>query len=451
MAHSAPAEALQTPSPGQFGGFQALARPRSATGMWTGAAGVAATLVAIVLLRDWPAPAWLKALAVLGGVAATMVLVEVVIYRTHLNPTTGLCRQAVRPIDFPRAAQKLVGFWLTIGALAAAYGLLPPLATEYFAPFRAAALWCLPALVVFSPFYIALVDQRQREPVDAYALIAILLGGTRPADWRPLQLHARGWVVKGFFLPLMFVYVSNDLAGLWSGPLLPPAGDFARFFSWTIDLLYLLDVLLATIAYTLTLRIIDTQIRSVELTAGGWIACLACYPPFHDVTGRFLPFDQDGLFWGQIFAPYPAAYALWGGVILCLVFIYAWSTAAFGLRFSNLTNRGIITNGPYRWSKHPAYITKNLSWWMISMPFVAGAGWATAVQSCLLLAGVNLIYFLRARTEERHLSQDPDYRDYAAFIANEGLLARLIGRRRLTLSWAGRAGREARATLKLAR
>ena len=40
-----------------------------------------------------------------------------------------------------------------------------------------------------------------------------------------------------------------------------------------------------------------------------------------------------------------------------------------------------------------------------------------------LLAGANLIYLLRARTEERHLSQDPVYRDYAAFIDQHGLIA----------------------------
>ena len=264
----------------------------------------------------------------------------------------------------------------------------------------------------------------------------MLLGGARPADWTALQVHVRGWVVKGFFLPLMFVYVSNNLAGLWSGPFIPPPGDFESIFPRAVDLLFLLDVLLAAIGYALTLRIFDAHIRSVEPTAGGWIVCLMCYPPFNDITGRFLPYDQDGLFWGQVFAPFPVAYVLWGSVILGLTFVYAWSTAAFGLRFSNLTHRGIITNGPYRWSKHPAYICKNLSWWMISVPFIAGAGWATAVQSCLLLSGVNFIYFLRARTEERRLSQDPVYRDYAAFIAREGLLARLIGRRRCTLNWA---------------
>jgi len=106
-----------------------------------------------------------------------------------------------------------------------------------------------------------------------------------------------------------------------------------------------------------------------------------------------------------------------------------WSTAAFGLRFSNLTHRGIITNGPYRWSKHPAYIAKNLSWWLISVPFIAGAGWMQAVQSCLLLAGVNLIYFLRAKTEERHLGSDPVYRDYARFIDRHGLFASLSSRK----------------------
>ena len=89
------------------------------------------------------------------------------------------------------------------------------------------------------------------------------------------------------------------------------------------------------------------------------------------------------------------------------------------------TNRGIITNGPYRWVKHPAYLSKNLSWWLISLPFIPGAGWLVALQSCVLLGGVNAIYWLRAKTEERHLGADPTYRDYQAYIARHGLWARL--------------------------
>jgi protein-S-isoprenylcysteine O-methyltransferase Ste14 len=400
-------------------------RPRSASAAWTGLAGALAAIAAIVVLRDWLQPAWMKALAVVAVAAIAMVAVDIGIYGTPRNATTGLALAPLRRFDPMRFAQKLIGFWLTIGALALAYALLPVYAAAFFAPFRMAALWCLPALVVIAPVYIAFIDMRQREPVDAYAEIAMLIGGTRPADWTQLRVHALGWTVKGFFLPLMFSYVAADLDTLWAGPLLPSPGDFEHAFARAIDVFYLLDVLLAVVGYSLTLRLLDTHIRSAEPTAGGWVVCLACYPPFNRVTGTYLPFDQDGLYWGRVFGASPELYVLWGSLILALVFIYLWSTAAFGLRFSNLTHRGIITNGPYRWSKHPAYIAKNLSWWLISVPFIAGAGFAQAVQSCLLLGGVNLVYFLRARTEERHLSRDPVYRDYAAAIARDGLIARL--------------------------
>ena len=42
-----------------------------------------------------------------------------------------------------------------------------------------------------------------------------------------------------------------------------------------------------------------------------------------------------------------------------------------------------------------------------------------------LLAGANAVYWLRALTEERHLAAGPAYREYRAFIASDGLWARL--------------------------
>ncbi|MFT7532281.1 MAG: steroid 5-alpha reductase family enzyme, partial [Gammaproteobacteria bacterium] len=99
----------------------------------------------------------------------------------------------------------------------------------------------------------------------------------------------------------------------------------------------------------------------------------------------------------------------------------------------NLTHRGIITNGPFRFSKHPAYISKNISWWMISIPFIAiNSDFLLAFKQCCLLLLVNFIYFMRARTEERHLSRDPIYREYTAWIAEYGLIARIKKRYILT-------------------
>ena len=399
-------------------------RPPSASNGWVGGAGIVAALVSIPLLQSWLQPSWLKALAVLGTIAAAMIAADAATHRLRHAPY-GLGSQPLRPLDMVRVGQKLFGLWLTMAVLATAYVMLPVYTDELFAPFREAALACLPALLVISPFYIAYVDRRQPDPNDAYVQLSTLLAGVRPDDWTPLRQHALGWAVKGFFLPLMFGYVTNDLAHLWSGPLMPRLDSFEFIFGRLMDLFYLGDVMLAAVAYALTVRLLGTHIRSVEPTAFGWIVCLMCYPPFNTVTGKYLPYDQDNLFWGKVFAGTPALYVLWGSIILVLVLIYMASTAAFGLRFSNLTHRGIITSGPYRWTKHPAYLSKNLSWWLISVPFIAGAGWIQAVQSCLLLAGVNLIYFLRAKTEERHLNRDPAYRDYAAFIARDGLIARL--------------------------
>lgn len=402
------------------------ARPKSASGTWTGVAGVAAALLSAFLLRDWGQTAVIKTLAVLGTTAAAMIAIDLLVYRVQRSAGREMTRAPQRGLDLLRVGQKLVGFWATLGIIAALYALIPEYQKAFYAPFKEAALFLLPAVLVLSPFYIAYVDRRQDDPVDAYAQLAMLLGGNRPADWKALQVHARGWLVKAFFIPLMFVFVNNDLVAMWSSDAVRPL-DFRHLYERLYGLFFLLDVLLATIAYTLTLRILDNHVRSVEPTIGGWIICVICYPPLVDFQAPYIQYELDKVYWGDMFSPYPLLYVLWGSGILFLVLIYVWSTAAFGLRFSNLTHRGIITNGPYRWVKHPAYLAKNLSWWMISVPFIAGAGWMTAVQSCIMLGAANLIYFLRAKTEERHLSADPVYRDYRDYIATQGLFARLFG------------------------
>ncbi|HNB25664.1 MAG TPA: isoprenylcysteine carboxylmethyltransferase family protein [Alphaproteobacteria bacterium] len=401
-------------------------RPKSASGVLTGIAGVVAALSSAFLLRDWPQADHIKTLAVLFATTAVMIGVDLLVYRVQRNPGREMTRHPKRGLDLVRVAQKFLGFWLTIGTIAALYALIPEYKNAFYTPFKDAALLLLPAALVVSPFYITYVDRRQDKPVDAYAQLAMLLGGNRPADWAPLRTHARGWLVKAFFIPLMFAYVNNDLSAMWSSQAVAQL-DFQHIYERLYDLFFLLDVLLAVIAYTLTLRILDNHIRSVEPTIGGWIICVICYRPLVDAQAPYIQYEMDNLYWGSVFSPYPLLYALWGSAILFLLFIYVWSTAAFGLRFSNLTHRGIITDGPYRWVKHPAYLAKNLSWWMISVPFIAGAGWLVAVQSCLLLGAANLIYYLRAKTEERHLAADPVYRDYQDYIAAHGLFARLFG------------------------
>ncbi len=321
-----------------------ISRPVSASGVLTGVVGVAAALASAAILRDWSVDSITRVLSVLGCAAAAMIAVDVLVYKVQDNATTGLSRAPIRPLDLPRIARKFIGLWATIGVIAALYFLIPEYHNDFYEPFKKAALRLFPAILVGSPFYIAYVDCRQRDPIDAYAQLAMLMGGNRPKDWSLLRTHLLSWLVKAFFLPLMFVYVHNDLGALWNASIPMPA-DFEHFFSWLIDLFYLVDVLIATITYAITLRVIDNHIRSVEPTLGGWLICVICYRPLTDVQAPYIQYEQDNLYWGAVFAPYPWLYVIWGSVILALVFVYAWSTAAFGLRFSNLTNRGIITNG----------------------------------------------------------------------------------------------------------
>jgi hypothetical protein len=53
---------------------------------------------------------------------------------------------------------------------------------------------------------------------------------------------------------------------------------------------------------------------------------------------------------------------------------------------------------------------------------MAGMNEFEVLRHCLLLLGLNLIYALRAKTEERHLSADLDYVAYANWIDQHGIL-----------------------------
>lgn len=231
-----------------------------------------------------------------------------------------------------------------------------------------------------------------------------------------------GWVVKAVFLPLMLGWALVWLDG-FERQL--DGTDFMFWFSAPFLCMYAIDTAFGALGYMSTSRSIDAHIRSVDSTWLGWLSALACYPPLSALIFDVILVYRHASDWtAWLQAGSIAAYA-WGGVILALTWIYTWSTIVFGPRFSNLTHRGIITSGPYRWSKHPAYLGKNLSWWLISVPFLPVMGWGQAVLHCMALLGVNAIYYLRARTEERHLRQDPVYVQYTEWIRENGVVAKL--------------------------
>jgi protein-S-isoprenylcysteine O-methyltransferase Ste14 len=232
-------------------------------------------------------------------------------------------------------------------------------------------------------------------------------------------------LLKFFFAPLMINWCLNhagdmgyQAAQFWDnlrqGVLGRALFDGSLYWACFQAILFV-DTFLFTMGYIVEVPALRNRIRSVDPTFFGWAICLACYPPFNDFTGRFLPWQSSD------FPQFQNDWVHFAANISLLVAlaIYSWASVALGFKASNLTNRGIVGHGPYAWVRHPAYAAKNLAWWLGALPnlylLFANGNLRQAAYALLALAGWTTIYVLRALTEERHLLMGNNgYAEYRA-------------------------------------
>jgi isoprenylcysteine carboxyl methyltransferase (ICMT) family protein YpbQ len=411
--------------------------PRSATHPRVALAGLLGFLVAcwlVIAYEPLGGDIAASALLVIASTGAVILGLDIGWLKVHRRSSTGLDWQYDDP-SWRRSLLKLLGLLLSLGGVALLYWLFPYYHQTRFEPYYALLKMLLPAWLLLALPYFHFVDRHMREPHDGYwllgqCLFSAVIDRKRPslraADLAVLYQHLLGWLIKGFFLPLMFIYFCNYLQSFNNNTA---ASALQFWFELLCNLAFLIDVGLVSMGYLLTLRLADTHVRSAEPTLSGWVAALACYEPFWFLMARQYLQYQGKLDWLQWLGDSPLLATLWAAMIVTLVMIYAWATVIFCARFSNLTHRGIITNGPYRFTRHPAYLAKNLSWWLISIPFIVQDSATDALRHCLMLLLLNALYALRAWTEERHLSQDPQYVQYAAWIRQHGLFRRFSAAR----------------------
>lgn len=362
-------------------------------------------------------------LVFLAFTAAPMILVGLFVNRVHRRRDIGL-RPKAGPISPSRCGVKLLGLLSTLSIMALAYWVFPEYRRDFYAPVWDSAIIALPAIAPIVLAYFIWIDRRMIQPKDGYWHTGLLvLGRWRAVDWREIREHCLGWVIKGFFLPFMIAGFGQHLVNFLKQGWDPTT--FPSLFETSFSLLFSLDTVFGAVGYILTLRLLDAHIRSSQSTWLGWISALICYAPFSQFMNQSFLTYKGAIDWRGLFEGYPIVLLAWGMTILFLEVIYVWSTVSFGYRFSNLTNRGIIVNGPYRLTKHPAYLAKNFAWWMISVPFVAHSTWYDCVRACIALGGLNAVYFIRAKTEERHLLDDPAYAKYCRWIDRYGIVAQL--------------------------
>lgn len=424
-------------------------RPQSDVSPAVGLIGLAALLVWVAIARNWGAIADALALpgphepligpyaAIAGLVFITipMVLWSVLVDKVQHRPSTGIdwSLRRSRPRDMDVSITKIAGLWATWGIIACLYCLCRWYwSGNYLFAMHILAVMGI-AMVLLSVPYVMWLDRVMINPRDHTWHFGAMLIGREGWQVEEIKKHWRAWLIKGFFGAFMLAIVPGNFANVVNANLTELFSNPLVFGVTMFNLLFLIDVMIGTVGYIVTLRPLDAHIRSGNPFLAGWVAALLCYPPFVwgiNFNGQGLSYEHYIADWGHWLAGHTVLLWIWAAWLVFLTAVYGWATFAFGIRFSNLTYRGVITNGPYRFTRHPAYVSKNLFWWSSLMPFlVTNGNPIDAIRNTFFLICVNGIYYWRARTEEAHLlGEDEKYREYHAWMGQHGLITAPLSR-----------------------
>ncbi len=425
------------------GGASAL--PESDVSAWVGLAGLAGLFAWLLVCRNWatvaealaipgprtPLAGPYAALATMLFTGLPMVVVSLLADKVHRRASTGIDWSQPRALSdlVDVSITKLAGLWATWALI----GFLYCLARWYWRGQYLFAMEVIGAAAVplfaLSIPYVLWLDRVLVNPRDGAWHFGAMLIGREAWSADEVKHHLRGWAVKGFFCAFMISILPGGFAAIVSLDLAKVGRDPVQLARWLSELLFLIDVQIAMVGYLLTMKPLDAQIRTANPFLSGWLAALMCYPPFLLMNaGGPLDYHPATADWSVWMADYPLLEWVWGALLVLLTAVYAWATVAFGIRFSNLTYRGVLTNGPYRFTRHPAYLAKNLFWWGSTLPFLATTHSLTdAVRNTAILGLVSGVYYWRARTEERHLlGEDPKYRAYHAWMGENAVITRSL-------------------------
>lgn len=254
-------------------------------------------------------------------------------------------------------------------------------------------------------FFLRRRDERMEE--DKYlaclrtlATLPALLVGARPFWSEAARRGTLTVALKLFFVPYLTGWTIQNVQHV-AAFLESRSWDFYAVNQALVDGFILLDTLIFSIGYLVESRRLGSDIRSVDPSLLGWVVCLMCYPPFNQFA--FAPFDRA---WFDIaIAADESTRRLFTVAITLLWAAFAWASLSLGFKASNLTSRGVVARGPYRYVRHPAYAAKLLIWYIQGVVF--------GEFSVGILLAFTVIYVLRALTEEWHLlATDPAYEDY---------------------------------------
>jgi len=283
------------------------------------------------------------------------------------------------------------------------------MAIRFLLLLAAAAAW-----YGFFPEYRYGLYQSARQAVVEYgpalALLWFLLNIVG-RDLSGVGVYLRSLPVRCFFAPLMFGLLVDHVGHMPPDFRLSSPSACVSSVAWWV---FYLDLVAGVLGYVLPAAVFRAGLQGVDTSLPGVFFCVLCYPPFWaTIDQRFLGHD-DGYSWAQWLPGNTVSAWAWALLIVVALGVYVGAVLSLGFRFSNLLYKGLCDAGLYSVCRHPQYLGKISYYWLTAVPFVGQSGPWAALSGCVGMAAVSWIYYMRAVTEERFLSNYPEYLLYAA-------------------------------------
>ena len=158
----------------------------------------------------------------------------------------------------------------------------------------------------------------------------------------------------------------------------------------------------------------------------GWLILLTLRPMALAFLVGLIAYliQPSSMAWSAMYLP---GWARWSSIVfgIAAILLGAWTYHTLGHNLTDTVvtrqNATLITSGPYRWVRHPFYVT--LALFLVGTALVTDSGYLALTGAAVLLAIV-----ARTRIEERNLVARFG-RDYEDYMAHTGRFLPRIGRK----------------------
>ncbi len=360
------------------------------------------------------------------------------IYGKNLDKNKEINKEVYTENNFEKTVfMKWVGVLLGIFSLLFLWWLFPIYASKYHEPLWKAILIILPFTIIFSYPFIYFTEKKLGKYRDTYyefGLFTYAFFNNKywyKIDWDNFKQGVLAWFVRGFFLPMNYCTAVSIFEKLRN---IPDLNNFlinapiAISYPTIENIIYLFLIIAIIPGYYFTSRLLGTSAIKVSDSWPAWVVSLWFYPPFNSMANNAWFDYSDELIKGQqnwitVFQNSPTTIYFLAFVLLSMAVIHYFGEAMLGMRASVNTNKGIITNNVFKYTKHPIYLSKNIAWFLATLPFMSSVNFFQNIKYLIAFLCVATGYILRGYFEEKLLSEDETYVEYAKYIDKHGIFA----------------------------